>query len=78
MAGLYVLEIISEPAAAALAFGTTIKILSLIEYFRIKFLVAIGAAIQAAVLERRRDAPRIFLKNVIPLSLGVLCQVYLS
>lgn len=36
-------------------------------------LVAIGAAIQAAVLEYRSDAPRIFLKNVIPLSIGILC-----
>lgn len=36
--------------------------------------VAIGAAIQAAVLEKRKDAPRIFLKNVTPMSIGILCK----
>lgn len=33
--------------------------------------MAIGAAIQAAVLQREKDAPRILLKNVTPLSLGI-------
>lgn len=33
--------------------------------------VAFGAAIQAAVLERKNDVPRIFLKSVTPLSLGL-------
>lgn len=34
-------------------------------------LVAFGGAIQAAVLERKNDVPRIFLKSVTPLSLGL-------
>lgn len=33
--------------------------------------VAIGAAIQAAVLEKKKNAPRILLKNVTPLSIGI-------
>lgn len=37
-----------------------------------KFSVAISAAIQAATLEQRENAPRIFLKCVTPLSLGVI------
>lgn len=37
-----------------------------------KFSVAIGAAIQAAVLKKDRTAPRILLKNVTPLSVGIL------
>lgn len=34
-------------------------------------LVAFGGAIQAAALERKSDVPRIFLKSVTPLSLGL-------
>lgn len=34
-------------------------------------LVAIGAAIQAAILQRPMDVPRVLLKSVTPLSLGI-------
>lgn len=34
-------------------------------------LVAFGGAMQAAALERKNDVPRIFLKSVTPLALGL-------
>lgn len=37
------------------------------------YVVAIGAAIQAAALDKQVDAPKVLLRNVTPLSLGILC-----
>lgn len=36
-------------------------------------IVAIGAAIQAAALDKQNGAPKVLLRNVTPLSLGILC-----
>lgn len=38
------------------------------------YLVAIGAAIMAASLEKRDDLVPLMLRNVTPLSIGLLCK----